>query len=140
MTRIVSDTETAVNNNRRAIQALSSPIQAINQAFSLIQQQTEDTAITIRAVHDEVHDSRQSTQDFQETVLQELTRIANHINSSSSSLETTISMTLDHYSTGMNQMKRDLHSAHTQPISKVFAKLEAIVGIVGLKVAFTDYN
>ena len=54
-----------------------------------------------------------SIEIFRETVLQELTKIANHINTSQSSLETTISMSLDHHNARKNQMKHDLHFAYS---------------------------
>ena len=83
-----------------------------------------------RAVDHEANNSRQSTREFRETMLQELTKLANHVSTSSTSLETTISMTLDHHNARMNQMKHDLYFAHSQDSGEVVAKLEAIVGIV----------
>ena len=83
----------------------------------------------------EAYNSRQSTRDFRDTVLQELTKLANHVNTSPRSLETAISMTLDHHNARMDQMKRDLHFAHSQDTGEVVAKLEAIVGIVKRNIA-----
>lgn len=125
--RTASSTETAVHNNQAAIQALSAPLQAINQAFPLIQQQTEDTALAVRAVHDEAHDSRQDSLDFRAKVLMELTKLAERVDSSPTSLERTITMTLARHSAGMNQLQHDLQFAHSKGTGEVVAKLEAIV-------------
>ena len=128
MTKTASGTETAVHSNKTAIQALSLPLQAISQAFPLLQQQNESTAITVRAAHDETHDLRQDARGFQEKVLQELTNLANRSYSSSSSLEMTIARALDRHSAKMNQLQRDLQRTHSQETDGVIAKLEAIVG------------
>ena len=125
-----SNTETAVRNNYTAIQALSSPVQDIYQALPLIQQQSENTAITINAVHDEAQDSRRDFRDFRERALQGLTNLANQRENSPRSLETTIRMALDRYSAGINELREDLRSNHSQQTSHVNAKMEALVSNV----------
>ena len=102
----------------------------MNQAFPLLQQQTEDTALAVRAVHDEAHDSRQDARDFREKVLMELTKLANCVDNSPGGLERTINMTLDRHSAGMNQLQHELQFAHSKSTGEVVAQLEAIVCIV----------
>ena len=129
---IASGTETAVHSNQTAIQALSSPLQAINQAFPLMQQQNDATAITLRAVHQEAHDSRQEARHFQEKLFTELTKLADREDSSPGRIERSMITSLNHHSAGMSQLKRDLQYAHSQDTNEVVAKLEAIVGVVGI--------
>ena len=127
-----SGTETAVHNNHTAIQALSSPLQAINQAFPLIQQQNDATAITLRAVHQEAHDSRQEARNFRDKVITELTKLVDRVDSSPGRVERNIITSLDHHGAGMSQLKHDLRYAHSQDTNEVVAKLEAIVGVIGI--------
>ena len=124
--------ETVVHDNQTAIQTLSSPLQAINQAFPLLQEQNEATAITVRAVRQEAHDSRQEAQHFREKALTELTKLADRADSSPNSLERTIAITLDRHSAKMTQLKHDLQLAHSKYTGEVVAKLEAIVGVFDL--------
>ena len=101
-----------------------------------MQQQNDDTAITLRAVHQEAHDSRQEARNFREKALTELTALADRVRGSPNSLERTIAITLDRHSAKMTQLKHDLQFAHSQYTGEVVAKLEAIVGVVGL-ISFT---
>ena len=112
----------------KAIQALSSPLQAINKAFPPIQQQTENTAITVRAVYDEVHTLRREAQNSQERVLQEMIGLANCADHSSRGLGSAIATTLDSYSAKMNNLRHDLTFSQSQQTGEVIAKLEAVVG------------
>ena len=112
----------------KAVQALSSPLQAIKKAFPPIQQQTENTAITVRAMHDEVHILRREAQNSQERVLQEIIGLANHADHSSRNLDSAIVIALDSYSTKMNNLKHDLIFSQSQHTGEVIAKLEAMVG------------
>lgn len=112
-----------------AIQALSSPLQAINQTLPIIQQQTEDIAISIKAVHHEAEETRQDAQFFRDKVLEDLTDLVDRVDSSSNSLENTIAMTFSRQSDGMNRLSHELRFAHAQDTGKLFAKLEAMVGI-----------
>ena len=130
MARTASGTETAVHNNQTAIQALSSPLQAINQAFPLIQQQNDATATTLRAVHQETHDSREEARIFRNKALTELTKLVDRVDSSPNSLERIIAITLDRHSAKMTQLKHDLHFAHSENTGEVVARLEAIVGVL----------
>ena len=111
----------------KAIQALSSPLQAINKAFPPIQQQTEDTAIIVRAMHDEVHTLRREAQTSKRA-LQEMIGLANRADSSSRGLDSAIAMTLDSYSAKMNNLRHDLIFSQSQHAGEVIAKLEAMVG------------
>lgn len=97
-----------------------------------MKQQTESTAITVKAVHDETHDLRQDARNFQENMLQELTNLTNRAESSANSLEMVITRAISSYSAEMNQLQRDLQFSQSQDTGDVAAKLEAIVGIVGL--------
>ena len=128
--KTASGTETAVRNNQAAIQALSSPLQAINQAVPFIQQQNDATAITLRAVHKEAHDSRQEARQFRQKVLTELTKLADRVDSSPNSLERAIAIKLDLYSAKMTQVKHDLHFTHSENPSELLVRLDAIVGVV----------
>ena len=132
LARTAFGTETAVHDNQTAVQTLSSPLQAIKQAFPLLQEQNEATAIALRAVRQEAHDSRQEARHFREKTLTELTKLADRANSSPNSLERTIAITLDRHSTKMTQLKHDMQLAHSQHTGEVVAKLEAIVGVVNL--------
>ena len=132
--KTASGTETAVRNNQTAIQALSSPLQAINQAFPLIQQQNDATAITLRAVHEEAHDSRQEARNFRGKVLTELTKLADRVDSSSGSLERSITTSLNRHGARISQLKNDLQYAHSQDTNQVVAKLKALVGVVSVSV------
>ena len=129
-----SGTETAVRNNQTAIQALSSPLQAINQAFPLMQQQNDATAITLRAVHEEAHDSRQEARNFWEKALTELTKLADRVDSSPGNLERSIATTLNRHGAGMSQLRNELQHAHSQDTNQIAAKLEVIVGVVSVNV------
>ena len=129
--RIGSGTEKSVHNNQIAIQALSPPVQVISQTLPLIQQQTQSTAITVRAALDEARGSRHDTQIFQDKVLQVLTNLASSVDNSPRSLETGIAMTLDRHLAGFNQLKQEMYCAHSQPSGEVLAKLDAMVGIIG---------
>ena len=111
-----------------AILALSSPIQAINHALPLIQQRTENTATTVRAMHNELHSSRREAQEYRKGVLQEMTDLANRANRSSRSPDTAITITLDSYSAEMNKLRHDLEVSQSQHAGEVIAKLEAMVG------------
>ena len=133
--KTASGTETAVRNNQAAIQALSPPLQAINQAFPLIQQQNDATATTLRAVYQEAHNSRQEARQFQKNLLTELTKLmklTDRVDSSTSSLERAIIIELDHRSAQMTQLEHDLHSTHSENTGELLARLEAIVGVIGL--------
>ena len=130
--KTASGTETAVRNNQTAIQALSSPLQAINQAFPLIKQQNDATAITLRAVHEEAHDSRQEARNFRRKILTDLTKLADRVDNSSGSLERSITTSLNRHGAGISQLKNDLQYAYFQDTNQVVAKLEAIVGVVGV--------
>lgn len=81
-------------------------------------------------MHDEAHDSSLDALKFREEVLQKLTKLANRVDSSPSSLERTIAMNLDRHSAEVNQLKYDLHIAHSQHTAEMIAKLKAIVGII----------
>lgn len=118
--------------NQTAIQAISSPLQAISQAFPLIQQQTEDIGIAVKAVRSEAHSSGQVTQDFRETVLRELTRLTDSVASSPSSLETAIRFTMDRYSTRMNQINCELQAVQSRDTGELLAKLDAMAGTIDL--------
>ena len=96
-----------------------------------MQQQNDATAITLRAVHQEAHDSRQEARHFREKVLTELTNLADRVDSSPKSLERTIAITLERHSTKMTQFKHDLHFTHSGNTDESVARLEAIVGVVG---------
>ena len=113
-----------------AIQALSSSLQATSQAFPLIQQRTEDTAITVRAAYDEAHDSRQDALDCREKDLYGLTNLADRVDSSPSSLEMIIATTSDRHSARMNQSKHDFQFAHPQHNDEVVVKFQALIGII----------
>ena len=128
----MSGTETVVHSNQTAIQALSSPIQAINQAFPLIKQQNDATAITLKTVHKEAHDSRQEARQFRDKALMELTKMADRVDSSPKSLERSIATSLNRHGAEMSQLKYDLQYAHSQDTNKVVAKLETIVGVIGV--------
>ena len=128
----MSGTEIIAHDNQIAIQALSPPLQAINQAFPLIKQQNDATAISLRAVHEEAHDSRQEARQFREKALRELTKLADRVDGSPNGLERSIAISLSRYGAGMSQLKHDLQYAHSQDTNEVVAKLEAIVGVVGV--------
>ena len=132
--KTASGTETAVRNNQTTIQALSSPLQAINQAFPLIQQQNDATAITLRAVHEEAHDSRQEARNFRGKVLTELTKLADRVDSSSGSLERSITISLNRHGARISQLKNNLQYAHSQDTNQVVAKLEALVSVFSVTV------
>ena len=111
-----------------AILALSSPLQAINKALPPIQQQTENTAISVIAMQDEVHTLRREAQNSQERVLQEMIGLAGRADRSSRGLDSAIAMTLDSYSAEMNNLRRDLIFSQSQHTGEVIAKLGAMVG------------
>ena len=60
-------------------------------------------------------------------MLEDLTGLVGHVETSSNSLEATIATTLGRQSTGMNQLKHDLQSAHSQHTTELAAKFEAMV-------------
>lgn len=130
MARIASNTEAAVNNNQTAIQGLSSPLHVISQAIPLIQGRTEDTAITVRTMHNDAHASRQDDREFRVKVLQGLTNLVNCVEGSSMSLETAIATTLERHSAERKHLEHDMHFAHSQQTGQMVAKLEAMVGFV----------
>ena len=100
----------------------------MNKAFSPIQQQTENTAVTVRALHDEVHTFRREARNSQERRFQEIIGLANRADCSSRGLDSTIVMTLDSYSAKMNSLRHDLIFSQSQHTGEVIAKLEAMVG------------
>ena len=127
--KTASGIETAVRNNQAAIQGLSSPLQAINQAFPLIQQQNDATAITLRGLHQDAHNSRQEARHFREKVLTEMTKLVDRVDNSPNSLERAIAIKLDRHSAKMTQLNHDLHYTHSEDNGELFARLEAIVGV-----------
>ena len=132
--KTTSGIETAVRNNQTAIQALSLPLQAMNQAHPLIKRQNDATAIALRAVREEAHDFRQEARNFRQKALTELTKLADRVDSSPGSLERSIVTTLNRHGAGMGQLRNELQYAHSQDTNQIFAKLEAIVGVVSVNV------
>ena len=84
-------------------------------------------SITVKAVHDETRVARIEARNFQEKILEELTKIAKRVDSSPISLESTLAIALENDSVEMDQVKSDLQLAHSQKASALFARSEAIV-------------
>ena len=96
----------------------------------LIQERSEDTAITTRTIRDEARDSRQQAREFREKALLELTKVADGVNNSPGSLERTMVVTLNRHSTEMTELINNIHSAQSQTTAEMAAKLETLVGIL----------
>ena len=93
-----------------------------------MQQRTEYTATTVKAMLDEFHSSRGDSQDSRKGVPQEMTNLVNRANPSSGSLETAIIIRLDSYGAEVNKLRHDIEVSQSQYTEKVIAKIEAMVG------------
>ena len=125
-----SNTETIVRDSQAAIQALSLPLSSINQAIPFVRQQTEHVATNIGIVHSEVRDLRQSVLSLRTKGYKEFANLAQCVESSAESIETTICRRLDSYGAEMDRLRQEMDHTLSIHTRKQAEKIEALVGVL----------
>ena len=115
--QISSDIKAKVHDNQTSIKELSSPLQATNQAISVVRQQTENVATQVDGIDDGVRTLRKDISSLRRKGFEELEKISK-AQTNGQSIENAVVTRLNQHGAEM----RNALSQHTEQITGLMTK------------------